>query len=61
MHETRQSRERRNQISVTIEPSLREALARAAAAEQRTVSNHVRHLVTRALADRRTEGARFHD
>ncbi len=42
----------RTQLSVTLDPALREALARAAAAQRRTASNFVRHVLATALADR---------
>ncbi len=47
---------RRAQLSVTLDPALREALARAAAAQHRTASNFVKLVLAEALADRRGPG-----
>jgi hypothetical protein len=41
--------QRRDQISVPIDPDLRAALARVAAAEHRTIAGQVRHFVVKAL------------
>ena len=43
---------RRTQLSVTLDPDLREALARAAAAQHRTASNFVKLVLVEALAGR---------
>jgi hypothetical protein len=56
-----QRKPRREQISVTLPSALKEAVARAAADENRTISNQVRHIVALALADRQqasTSGGR---
>ncbi len=41
--------ERRDQISVPLDPALRAAIKRRADAEHRTVANLIRHIVATAL------------
>jgi hypothetical protein len=43
------SQDRRDQISVPLDPALRAAIKRRAAAEHRTVANLIRHIVAMAL------------
>jgi uncharacterized protein (DUF1778 family) len=40
---------KRNQISVPLDPKLRELVERAAEREDRTVANYVRHLIAQAV------------
>jgi hypothetical protein len=52
----RREREReggRGQLSFRLDPRLRASLERAAAAEDRTISGQVRHIVARALEAQR--------
>jgi hypothetical protein len=41
---------KRDQLSIPIDPELRAQVAAAAARENRTVANYVRHLLARAAA-----------
>jgi hypothetical protein len=41
--------ERRDQISVPIDPQLRDAIKRAAEAEHRTVAGQIRHWIANGL------------
>lgn len=43
------SRERREQISVPLDPALRAAIERRAEAEHRSVASLIRHIVATAL------------
>ncbi len=45
-----QPQDRREQISVPIDPDLRAAVERAAEAEHRTVAGQIRHWIAAALA-----------
>jgi uncharacterized protein (DUF1778 family) len=49
--------ERREQISVPVDPELRAALERAAESEHRTVASYVRHVVAQALERRERAAA----
>jgi hypothetical protein len=44
-----EDRMRRNQISVPLQPELRELVALVAAREDRTVAAYVRHLIAEAV------------
>ena len=50
---TRRERIGREQLCFRVEPALRTAIVRMAAAERRTLSNQVRVLITRALEAQR--------
>lgn len=52
-----QPQERREQISVPVDPDLRAAIERAAEAEHRTVAGQIRHWIAAALAGQPTERA----
>lgn len=49
--------QRREQVSIALDPELWATIKRVATEEHRTVSGQIRHLVMRALAERGAERA----
>jgi hypothetical protein len=48
--------ERREQLTIPIDPNLRREIERAAAAEHRTMAGQVRHWIAYGLAAQQIEG-----
>jgi hypothetical protein len=52
---------RENQVSVTLDPSLRAALERAAEADHRTIAGQIRHIVASTIEEQREHRDPPHD